>query len=39
MHFELDDVVENPFDLGVQFFAQGVGAEGQLFESGVGGKS
>ena len=31
--FELDDVVEDLLDLGVQFFAQGVGAEGQLFES------
>ena len=33
VHFELDDVVEDLFDLGVEFFAQGVGAEGQLFES------
>lgn len=33
MHFELDDVVQDLFDLGVQFLAQGVGAEGQLFES------
>ena len=36
MDFELDDVVEDLFDLRVQFFAQGVGAEGQLFESGKG---
>ena len=33
MDFELDDVVQNLFDLCVQFFAQGVGAKGQLFES------
>lgn len=33
VHLELDDVVQDLFDLGVQFFAQDVGAEGQLFES------
>ena len=38
MNFELDDVVEDLFDLGVEFFAQGVGAEGQLFESREGGR-
>ena len=34
MHLEFDDVVEDLFDLRVEFFAQGVGAQGQLFESG-----
>ena len=29
--FELDDVVEDLLDLGVEFLAQGVGAKGQLF--------
>ena len=33
MDLELDDVVEDLLNLGVQFFAQGVGAKGQLFES------
>ena len=33
MDLELDDIVQDLFDLCVQFFAQGVGAEGQLFES------
>ena len=34
MHLEFDDVVENLFNLGVEFLAQGVGTEGQLLESG-----
>lgn len=34
VHLELDHVVENLFNLRVQFLAEGVGAQGQLFESG-----
>lgn len=34
MDFEFDDVVQDLLDLGVQFLAQRVGTEGQLFESG-----
>ena len=32
--FELDDVVEDAFGFGVEFFAQGVGPERELFVSG-----
>lgn len=33
MHLELDDIVQHPLDLGVEFLAECVGAEGQLFVS------
>lgn len=33
MHLEFDDIVQDLLDLCVQFLAQGVGTEGQLFES------
>lgn len=32
VHFKFDNVVQNLFDLGVQFFSQGIGAESQLFK-------
>lgn len=34
MDFELDDVVEDAFGFGVEFFAQGIGPERELFISG-----
>jgi hypothetical protein len=33
VHFELADVVQDAVDFGVQFFAQGVRADGELLVS------